>query len=616
MESRRSDPPLWLRLSAYALVALVGVAPALRSGHVVGDGVDMYGTLWFYWWVQDCMEHLRNPSFTNLFFFPLGKDIFAHTGNNLVDAVFAAPFVKIFGIPGFERWYVAAMMVVNALAFHVFARGLLRSGWAAFAASLAFELNPFLLFELTCGRLTQGFLPFLPLALHYMLRLEREGGYRDAALAGLATALSAWTYWFMGWFLAFAYMWLVPYGLYHSKDRSGALKRYALAGAICGLTVAPAVVLMALAAAEHRVPGLSEGARDLFSPPPALGNNVSATLHGYLLMEREGAPMLGYWSWAGLALAGAAWGRERARWLPVALLLLVMAAGPVLPTEPEPTVLPHYMFAYYYLPFFDRLWFPYRMIVIPLTVVCLFAGMLVDRALETRAARWVPALVALWCLGTAFEQHRWGIYPFVTRDLSVPPSMRVVAREHGALIHLPFGITQPAIVWQTIHHQPLFGGMGENASLLWPDGFKDRLRNSFVRSLVNAARHPDKPDPFNANQKQRFVAEGFRWVVLHRDLVESDIHHWAYGRDLPPEERQKAGMQAADTLVGLLGDPAAIDGPMVIWDLVGGATFDESLRYAPERLALRTWESPPMPEYEEKLREAGRLPGAVEKERK
>ena len=86
--------------SVYALIAIVGVLPAVLAGqHVVGDGVDLYGTLWFFWWVRDCLEHLRSPGFTELFFYPLGKDIFAHTGNNFVDAYLSVPFQWIFGFP-------------------------------------------------------------------------------------------------------------------------------------------------------------------------------------------------------------------------------------------------------------------------------------------------------------------------------------------------------------------------------------------------------------------------------------------------------------------------------------------------------------------------------------
>ena len=132
-----SEPSPRLELFVFVVLALIAVGPALAAGAAVGDGVDMYGTLWFYWWIKDCIVHLRDPSFTDLFFYPLGKDIFAHTGDNFVDAVFAAPFVAALGVPAFSAPFVAVMLVANAWTFRLFARDQLGGGWAAFGAAAA-----------------------------------------------------------------------------------------------------------------------------------------------------------------------------------------------------------------------------------------------------------------------------------------------------------------------------------------------------------------------------------------------------------------------------------------------------------------------------------------------
>ena len=98
-----AGPPSWL-----VPVLVVGLAVGAVSaciGHpdlVIGDGVDLFGTFWFYWFIGDCIEHLRDPSFTVLMFHPLGKEIFAHTGDNFVDAVAAQPFRLLFGFPRYR----------------------------------------------------------------------------------------------------------------------------------------------------------------------------------------------------------------------------------------------------------------------------------------------------------------------------------------------------------------------------------------------------------------------------------------------------------------------------------------------------------------------------------
>ena len=104
----------WIEPLSYVLVALGAVLPAIVKGGVVGDGVDMYGTFWFYWWINHCISTLSDPGFTDLMFHPMGKDIFAHTGNNFVDALVAQPFMVALGFPRYQPWFVAALLLGTA----------------------------------------------------------------------------------------------------------------------------------------------------------------------------------------------------------------------------------------------------------------------------------------------------------------------------------------------------------------------------------------------------------------------------------------------------------------------------------------------------------------------
>jgi len=621
--SPRSRPPAarwvpapWLEHGSYVAVALLAVSAALlASGHVVGDGVDLYGTFWFYWWIADCVEHLRDPSFTDLMFHPLGKDIFAHTGDNFVDALVSVPFQWLLGFPRYQPWFVAVVLWGNALTFRPLARELLGRGPAAWGSTLLWLICPYTLFELMTGRITQAFLWFLPPAVLWFLRIGRPGraGVLWAPLlAGLFTGLLAWTYWFYGYFVVLAMAWLALLALLRPElPRRRLLAGYLVAGLACLLVVAPGIVGMAGRAAQGAVPGLVSGdGGGLLDRPRQLGNNVASMLHGYVLLETQGQPMFASILWGGGLVAWAVFGRERLRFGGIALIALAFAVGPVWPTGSGGLVMPHYMLAYRYLPFFDRLWFPYRLVVMAMFAATIGLGTVMARWESVRPSR-LPAWllpVSLVVVG-AIEQHRNLALPLLHRDLTPPAVYTALGERGGGLVELPIGLARVSIAWQPVHRQPTFGGMGENAPIFWPAGYKRRLSNPFVHFLRELTRDPERVVGFDPADVERLRADGFRWVVLDRHLVDSDLHRQAYGRRATPEQLDRAPFLVQERITGGLGKPVAVDGPLVVWDLTPGEhqPFPGDLRPTAESLSTRTWPTDDMPEYEQHLRETGRI---------
>ena len=593
---------------SYALLALGAVAGALATpGHIIGDGVDMYGTFWFYWWIQDCLLHLRDPSFTDLMFYPLGKDIFSHTGNNFLDALVSVPFQAL-GFPRYQPWFVAALLFGNAVTFRPLAKRVLERPWAVWGATALWLLNPYVLFECMCGRFTQAMLWFLPLAVLQFLEIgaatDPRARRRAAALAGLYTALQAYTYWFMGYFMALIFLWLALVDLWRSSSRGALLRGYALAGAVCAALVGPAGVAMARRAGQGTVPGLSKGG--LMDLPAELANNVSADLHGYTLMERWGQPMFLTLAWGGGALLFLIYGRDRLRWAGAAALGLLFAVGPVFPDLFGHRVpMPHYLLAYHLLPFLDRLWFPYRMLSVVFLVVVLGIGTFFARATDRlRLPGWVlPGLLVLTGL---VEQHRLLAWPLLHRDLTPPAVYTFLHDQGGALIELPIGMSRISIAWQPVHQQPVWGGMGENAKLLWPKGFEKRTKNSFIRMLVAATRSPDVALTLSLRpgERESLEQEGFRWVVLDRMLVESMARH---DRDIP--DINAFLTKVVHTLSARLGGPTAVEGALVVWDLRRQSEAPAALQPDEATLYDHTWTPERPPAYEENLQSMGRFEG-------
>ena len=612
MTDRRA---LAAEIALYVALAAVGVAPAVLAGRALaGDGVDLYGTVWFFWWIRDCVEHLADPSYTTMFFYPMGKDIFAHTGNNFVDAVFSLPFQWLFGHPGWYPWWIGAVILGNALAFRPLAREELGPGAPSIVATALFATNPFVLVELQCGRPTQAFLWFLPLALWYLRRLEQP---RDAVFAGIAAAAVGWSYWFNGFFFAFAAVWIVGLELWDRRADPAALRRFGLglllAATVGALIVAPGVALMALRKAHDAIPGVQDHHRGWFELPDVAGRGAP-TLQGYVLTEPEGVPYLHRVAWA---LALPLWlvlGPARRRWLPVVVIALVLATGLEAKIGGVKWPMYPYIALYNELPFFDRLWFPYRALTLVFLAGSLGVGAVAGR-LGALAGRWgdrfvAPATLGVGALvlgGTLVELDRDEMFPFRVRDATTPAVYTWMAPQGGAIIDLPPRIAQNYILYQPDHQLPLFGGMGENVSLFWPKGYKERNKNLFVAALTKVCRDPKERATFAPRDRKVIVDQGFAWVVLHRELVDSEFNR-EHAAAWSPAQIASAPFQITERLTEMLGPPIAVDGPMVVWSLrAAPAVAPAALAPTPERIGARIWDRPePLP-YERRLYELGRI---------
>ncbi len=607
--------------AVFVAIALLGVLPALSSpGSTVGDGVDAFGTHWFYWWIRQCIEHFGDPSHTNLFFYPAGKDIFAHTGNNFVDAVFSVPLQWIFGGTLYSPVWIAILQIGNALTFRPLARYVLGAGgkdtFAAFAATVLWQVNPFVLFEITAGRPTQAMVWFLPGAVLYLLRSAREPGLANPVWFGLAMAMSAWTYWYNVYFLMLLLLPLAAWELAGATDRLGVVRRWSVAVVVCIALVAPGLVGMIGAVNDGRVPGIDPTEGSIFTPPAGIANNVSADLHGLWLMEMYGAPLFFQPAWGlpvlilpflrRLPVPGGRW-----RWLAGLGLVFLFAGGTMLRFGERAVVMPHYMALYHYLPFFDRLWFPYRMAIVGFIPAALLIG-----AMTTLVSRPKLLLGVLLGLGLA-GQFAVGVWPFNYRHTKAPPMVASLRDLGGGVIFLPMRIQHDGLMWQTEFELPTYGGMGESAAIFWPDSFRKRMNNSFMKALRAATMTPDQPKPALKKDRAQVEREGFRWVILRRSLVESELRRQLQLTPdaFTPEGRLEETIAALTVAIG--AGPSGVDGDSVLWDLRG--KFEPTADWAPtpENLADSAWEEFGQPVNQERLERfgrTGRAPGPVKPE--
>ncbi|MGB0639717.1 MAG: hypothetical protein ACPGTU_10310, partial [Myxococcota bacterium] len=343
--------------------------------------------------------------------------------------------------------------------------------------------------------------------------------------------------------------------------------------------------------------------------PRLLGTSVSQNLHGWIVSEMKGFPMFRQWFWGIAALLTITVSPGRLRWGGVMVLAMLFAVGPQLPVG-EGVPMWNYLAAFHTVPFLSRLWFPYRLIVIAFFAVCIAMGLLFDRIVGRFGSQeraflqfGLPVLAGILGLG---QQAVLGGYPLHARPLAQPPVYEAIKDNPGGVIELPMMVARVSLIWQPIHGQPLFGGMGENAPIFWPDGFRHQLGNQFIRFLRKVPRDPVSLRSYLPEERKLVEAKGMRWVILDRDIMLRVIHRYRWGKKATQSEIRKAPQMAVEALSSRLGYPAAVDGSLVVWDLKMEGL--QGFRPSAEELASEAWMGSSWEDYAAELDARGSLP--------
>jgi hypothetical protein len=525
------------------------------------------------------VERLADPSYTHLFFWPVGKDVFAHTGNNFVDAVLSVPFQWLLGPTTYQPAFLAVLLLGNALAFRPLAGLVLGDDSRAIAATLLWQANPYILFELTAGRPTQAMGWWIPLSLYFLVRTWPAPSVRDSLCLGISVALVGWTYWFAAYALVLAILPLSVPAALGSPRRRDIVRAWALAAAVALVIVLPAVVPMAmLRASEAGTLLTAKGAAgSIFELPRGLANNVSPALIGLAQVEREGVLLVLQPAWL-LPTAYATWASPLGRRWKVAMgVVLVFSLGPFPEwSRGEGVVSPPYMLLYRYLPFFDRLWFPYRLVLPAFGI----AALLIGSVLPAGRRGWATLAVLLG-LGLAGQVYA-ATWPPMTRDPRPPELITHLRESPGAVLYLPSRIQHDGIAWQATDMLPQVGGMAESARFFWPSDKGLPLASPVVRALDYAARGKQPTLATVAADLDALRARGLRWILLRRDLVGS------------PGDSDSDRVAAAARSVALLREalqrpPSAVSGPVVAWELSGGWSAPGDLAATEARLSDPGW---------------------------
>lgn len=584
----RWAPPPWVAVGLLAAAwALWGVlaAPGERvAGEQFLDGM---GTQWFYWYAEQTLFGGEGFEHSQLLFFPFGKDLYVHTGGNLVDAYLALPLRALLGhIAGYNAT-VALIFLLNAWGAARLAAsfGAGPLGQAAAAALLC--LNPYGLGELDQGRPTQALVAFLPLGLAFLR--ERRG-----LLAGVCLALCGFTYWYYGLVAGAAAALLGVIALLQDEDRWAVVRTWAVAGALCLALVLPVALPMLGSVEAGGVPGLlvfdGEGPlgglhlRTAEGDPQGLFVQALNGDAGSITPRPEGPEFVAgaqNHGWLhGLLILPALWwlGRRSLPLVLLALLGLVLGTGPVLWLGgPEN---PLYIGLLKTLPFMRRWWWPMRATALLQVSLAALAGLSLHGLLQHLGprveARWgaralkltelglwgmlLPSSAA-WSLGKAPLSWWNGVVsPVVSECLRDAPE--------GAVMDLPLAWDQFHLYDQVWHEKPQMGGMLSKKPAFGAGPVEALLSGNdlAMRVVGYGDRRFTLAPEVDEEAREALLSIGYRYVLLRHEALRLELPN---GRTLDDTRR-------AERLISkVLGPPAASDPdgphPVTLWTLDGSA---------------------------------------------
>ncbi len=570
---RRLFPPL----AIYGGLALLLTWPlaAHFTTHVPGDGIDDPSLAWNLWWIKHRLvdqlqldifhaDWMFHPIRINLAFYtltplngllsiPLQTALSLIVANNLL-------LLSSFVLGGFGMYLLARQELSNApFTFHHAPCTLYL---AALFAGIVYAFASAKFFYAGLGQFNIASSQWIPFCALYTLRLarstSRDGGIRNALLAGLFLTFQAWaelTYAsFLLIFIALVFVWSFWRRQPISDDQRSVSTRnpqpatripfyaarmmiFALMGILFLLGIAPFLWAML---PDLRVEG------DFFGSGGGFADNYSADLLGYLL-PTERHPWLGGWV-VGLAfphdkgqqiftgystlllsvLGVLAWLRQRATrswglfWLVSTLFFWWMTLGAQLRWNGEPLSIPGPFALISQLPFFSGNRYPSRYSVMLLMGVAILAGAgLLSLLSRISLSRISPSRATLTLVFTALFLFEQLTMPMPLSDFRVPGIYTRLAAEPGdfTVLELPTGWRNGARVmgksdilimmqqwYQTEHGKRRLGGNTSRNPAYKFDYFTNAPLLGELIALMNATPDNDAQQAITRVVEEEFDA--------------------------------------------------------------------------------------------------------------
>ena len=526
-------------LFTYLLLSLVmtwPLAAELGRKFPSDTGSDMLVHEWTLHWLKQALLNLQNPFFTSLLAHPTGV---ALTSHNIAWVNFGVwlPLTYAWGQAAATSLTYLLIFTFNAYAMYLFAYDQTRSQAGAWIAGLIFGFFPTTLSD--GGHINMLPVGWLPLALLYLDRVIKAGGWRNAFMAGLFLALLGITRWQLLAIGAIPAVIFVLFRLFTYRRRLNlrTLGYLAASGALSLLMMAPFLAPVAIAQLTR------SNADDLLTYEPAFSSDLlgyviphfrlplwqwfTQQLPPNLQFPQQEIAFLGY---VALVLAACAlvlrW-KASLPWLIVAVVLIVLAMGPVVTAGQvkfEWIYTPYRLIEdTFYNQFIRKPWRYNAYMGLPLAML----GAIGVAALCTYRRRlWAGVLVAIVSV-LILAEYSMAPYPLMAVDIT-PVWYQQLADdpEQYAILGMPISsrfADKFFMYYQMEHGKPIVGG---HVSRQPRESIAYMVNSPFLNEMFY--RREMDPALVDVAHQLRYLADAnVRYLILHKNFVSAEkIEAW------------------------------------------------------------------------------------------
>ena len=520
----------------YSLLTIPLTWPTVAhlGSHIPGQLGDAYVHLWTFEWLKFALLSGQNLFETDLIFYPIGVSLLNH---NIAWVNFALwlPLQAIFGS---EVGYSLAFMLIfplNGLAIYLLVRELVATDTAgvktaAFIGGLIGAFWPYNLSHHDHPNLI--LIAWLPLAMVFLLRLQRHKRWQDAVKSGFFIALIGITRWQLlliaAPLLGVFFLWLFI------QNGRGEIKRLVWhlfgAGGVALLLILPFFTPLLLHQLNH------DNLQEVLVEEDRYATDLAAyiTPGSYhplwgeqtQLLTRDFEGNFIYVRFIGIAVLLLAvigllkrW-RKSWLWLLMTAVYLLLALGPTLHWAGTPTIpLPFRFIEDSFL--VQTLRFPDRFNVLMVIPVSLLAAWGVTAVMEKRPFQHYRYGLLLILSGLILFEYA---NQFQMLSLITPSWFETVAAEktETAILDIPAfsdeAYNKQYMLYQLVHQKPLVEGRIARP----PQAAMQFINSNVLLQNLLSSKLPPAELPNQSQQINQLALAGVDYIILHRQFLSAE----------------------------------------------------------------------------------------------